>query len=214
MNEELKKILLKVRGLYIRYGIKSVTMDDVARELGISKKTLYQHVADKNDLVAKVFEMQMNENTQSFEYLFNDGSNAIDQLLVAFEWIAGGTREYSLVSDYTLKKYYPDLHSRITRSRQEHFIKFIKRNLIQGQEEGLFRNDLDVNIISKIHAPRIQNAFDPDPSLNNERLSPEALYEFFKYHIRGIASAEGIAVFDGKHPKEQFQRNELQLEYE
>ena len=59
MNEELKKILLKVRELYMKYGIKSITMDDVAEELGISKKTLYQYVTDKDDLVGKFIDNEI-----------------------------------------------------------------------------------------------------------------------------------------------------------
>ena len=58
MNEELKNILLKVRELYMKYGIKSITMDDVARELSISKKTLYQYVTDKDDLVGNLLIMR------------------------------------------------------------------------------------------------------------------------------------------------------------
>ena len=59
MNEELKNILIKVRGLYMKYGVKSITMDDVARELGISKKTLYQYVSDKDDLVGKFIDLEI-----------------------------------------------------------------------------------------------------------------------------------------------------------
>ena len=59
MNEELKNILLKVRELYMKYGIKSITMDDVAGELGISKKTLYQYVTDKDDLVGKFIDNEI-----------------------------------------------------------------------------------------------------------------------------------------------------------
>ena len=59
MNDDLKNILLKVRELYMKYGIKSITMDDVAKELGISKKTLYQHITDKDDLVSKFIDNEI-----------------------------------------------------------------------------------------------------------------------------------------------------------
>lgn len=206
MNEELKNILFRVRDLYMRYGVKSVTMDDVAHELGISKKTLYQHVVDKNDLVLKVFELEIDDSCTQFECSFIEESNAIEQLFDVHKWVIKRMKEYSPVSDYDLKKYYPDLYRKLQRVRRERMYNFIKYNLQKGKDEGLYRSDLDVEIIAKIHVSRIQNTFDSDLFSNEEKTSFKVFFEFFVYHIRGIASEKGIKLLE-----EKLQNKELQL---
>jgi AcrR family transcriptional regulator len=206
MNEELKNILEKVRDLYVRYGIKSVTMDDIAHQLGISKKTLYQHVVDKNDLVLKVFELEIDDNCNQFECAFSEQSNAIDQLFDVHRWVMKRMKEHSPVSDYDLKKYYPDLYRRIEKTRRERMYDFVISNLRKGKEEGIYRSDLDEEIITKIHVSRIQNTFDSELLTNEEKTSFKVFYEFFVYHVRGIASEKGIKILE-----EKLKNKELQL---
>ncbi len=206
MNEELKNILEKVRDLYVRYGIKSVTMDDVAHQLGISKKTLYQHVVDKNDLVLKVFELEIDDNCTQFECSFSEESNAIEQLFDVHRWVIKRMKEHSPVSDYDLKKYYPDLYRRIEKIRRERMYDFVINNLRKGKEEGIYRSDLDEEIITKIHVSRIQNTFDSELLTNEEKTSFKVFYEFFVYHVRGIASEKGIKILE-----EKLKNKELQL---
>lgn len=206
MNEELKNILEKVRDLYVRYGIKSVTMDDVAHQLGISKKTLYQHVVDKNDLVLKVFELEIDDSCTQFECAFSEESNAIEQLFDVHRWVMKRMKEHSPVSDYDLKKYYPDLYRRIEKIRRERMYDFVINNLRKGKKEGIYRSDLDEEIITKIHVSRIQNTFDSELLTNEEKTSFKVFYEFFVYHIRGIASDKGTKILE-----EKLKNKELQL---
>jgi AcrR family transcriptional regulator len=208
MSEELNNILQQVRKLYIRYGIKSVTMDDVSHELGISKKTLYQHVTDKNDLVLKVFDLEITENCRKLDGAYEPGSNAIDQLFDVHKYVMDRLKEYSPVSDYDLKKYYPELYRKLDAIRRERIYNFIFSNLKKGKDEGLYRADLDVEIIAKIHATRIRNTFDSELLTNEEKMSLKVFFEFFVYHIRGIASEKGIQILE-----EKLKNKELQLSY-
>src|ERR1035437_2884162 len=109
MNEELKNLLSKVRCLYMKYGIKSVTMDDVARELGISKKTLYQYVNDKNELVQKVVEMELDDKAEGFSKMNCSGLNAIEELFEVHKMIRQMLKDYNPSTEYDLRKYYPEL---------------------------------------------------------------------------------------------------------
>jgi AcrR family transcriptional regulator len=208
MNEELKNILEKVRDLYVRYGIKSVTMDDVSHHIGISKKTLYQHVVDKNDLVLKVFDMENDDTCTQFECAFNTDSNAIEQLFDVHRWVIKRMKNYSPVSDYDLRKYYPDLFRKIEKTRRERMYDFVINNLRKGKKEGIYRSDLDEEIITKIHVSRIQNTFDSELLTNEEKTSFKTFYEFFVYHIRGIASEKGVNILE-----EKLKNKELQLIY-
>ena len=103
MNDELLNILQRVRSLYRKYGIRSVTMDDVSRELGISKKTLYQYVHDKDELVNKVVELELTSQQNHFIESCRENLNAIEEIAEIARCINYMLKEYSAVTEYDLK---------------------------------------------------------------------------------------------------------------
>jgi len=196
MNRELENILEKVGELYNKYGIKSVTMDDVARELGISKKTLYQFVENKNELVEKVLNYLLNKNDCSFKNLANKKLNAVEELLEVSILIIKTIKEYNPSTEYDLKKYYPELYKKLNEIRKERMYDSVIKNIIKGKDEGLYRNDLDEEIIAKMQTSRFLN-ISTDQVINNEEvLKPRFIYEMFIYHIRGMANKKGIETLD------------------
>lgn len=196
MNQELENILQKVSELYQKYGIKSVTMDDVARELGISKKTLYQHVENKNDLVEKVLEYILQEKNCQIEEIVHKKLNAIEELLEVGIHIVKTTKDYNLSAEYDLKKYYPELYRRMHEIRKERMYNAVLTNIKKGKEEGLFRNDMDDIIIAKMQTSRFINMHTDEFFETNEILNPKYVLELFIYHIRGIANKNGIEILE------------------
>ena len=192
MNDELKSILQKVRCLYMKYGIKSVTMDDVSRELGISKKTLYQYVKDKSELVEGIIDEELERHTDYFNTLFGKGLNALDELIEVHKSVSLMLKEHNPAVEYDLRKYYPDQYQRIVSIRREHMYNNILANLRKGKEEGLFRAELNEVIIAKLQILRIENTFDNPFTSAEEFTSEKAFLEMFIYHIRGIASEKGL----------------------
>lgn len=195
MNEKAKKIIQQVSQLYLKYGIKSVTMDDVARELGVSKKTLYEHFNDKEDLVKK-FILYSIEN---IEMRFNDANskkfNAIDTLIEISKMITSFLGEFNPSISYDLQKYYPSIWKTIIDYKRDRVFENVKENLLQGKQEGLYRNDIIPDIISKIYVSRIEASMDFDYKAAGN-ISPSILYmELMKYHVFGIASAKGAEYF-------------------
>jgi AcrR family transcriptional regulator len=196
MNEELKNILNKVRLLFIKYGIKSVTMDDVARELGISKKTLYQHVENKIDLLNKVLDMEIEDSECSMQEIDKAKLNAIEGLFVVLNFLNKISREYSPSAIYDLKKYYPDLYHKMNVLRREKIYNRVLRNLNKGINEGLYRSEINLQLIAKVQVERIENAIDSDYLSIAELSAPDIFLELFKYHIRGIATEKGLKELD------------------
>ena len=192
MNEELNNILEKVRCLYLKYGIKSVTMDDVSRELAISKKTLYQYVKDKTELVEKVIELEIEYHGKYFQDLFSRGLSAIDELFEVQKHVSEMIKNHNPSQDYDLKKYYPDLFQRINKIRRERMYNYILENLRKGKREGLYRNELNEEIIAKVQLLRIEKTFDTEIFTAEEMASAKIFYEVFIYHLRGIASEKGL----------------------
>ena len=198
MNEELKNLLSKVRCLYMKYGIKSVTMDDVARELGISKKTLYQYVNDKNELVQKVVEMELSDRGEGFSKMNCPDLNAIEEIFEVHKLVQQMLKDYNPSTEYDLRKYYPDLFTQVVTIRRERIYNNTLANLIKGKAEGLYRAELNNELIAKLQLSRIETAFDDKIFTQDELLSPKVFLEMFIYHIRGIANEKGLTVLEKK----------------
>jgi TetR/AcrR family transcriptional regulator, cholesterol catabolism regulator len=196
MNEELSIILKRVRLLYQKYGIRSVTMDDVSRELGISKKTLYQYVRDKDELVRKVVDLEISVYQEHIHEMFREKLNAIEEIAKIAGCIGYMLKEYSAVTEYDLKKYYPELYVRVREVRREHIHRFIQDNLIKGKNEGLYRENLNVDVLSKLSVSNIDSMFESEIITISELLDQHFFFEYFVYHLRGIASKKGLQVLE------------------
>lgn len=196
MNKELENILLKVGDLYNKYGIKSVTMDDVARELGISKKTLYQYVENKTDLVTKVVDFLLYERQCSFNEIMSKEQNAIEELLEVGIHVIKSLKDYNPSTEYDLKKYYPELHSKLHEIRKERMFESVLKNIQKGKKEGLFRDDLDDEIIAKMQTSRFMHMGSDEFIQPEEMFKPRYVLELFIYHIRGIANEKGLEVLE------------------
>ena len=101
-----QQILIKSMEMYMRYGIKSITMDDISRKLGISKKTLYQYVDNKGDLINKIFEIEMAKEKETVTKITEESKDAIDEILGIAKYVTQQLREYSPTIMYDLQKYY------------------------------------------------------------------------------------------------------------
>jgi len=198
MNEELKNILLKVRGLYTKYGIKSITMDDVASELGISKKTLYQYITDKDDLVGKFIDNEIAHRHEEICKCFSTHFNAIEELFEISIFMNKFMKDQNPATEHDLKKYYPHHYVKTVKARRERIFNYILMNLKKGKEEGLYRAELNEDIIAKLYISRVESIHLNDLFTVEEFTSVKLFMELLVYHVRGIASEKGIAVLEKK----------------
>ncbi|HEY5469136.1 MAG TPA: TetR/AcrR family transcriptional regulator [Bacteroidales bacterium] len=189
---------MKVRELYMKYGIKSITMDDVARELSISKKTLYQYVTDKDDLVGKFIENEIELRFEEIYKCFKIGFNAIEELFEISFFMNRMMKDQNPTTEYDLKKYYPHHYQKTVKARREGMYKYVLQNLKKGKEEGLYREDMDVEIIAKLYMSRSENNHLNELFTNEEFTSIKLFIEILTYHIRGIATKKGIIVLEKK----------------
>jgi AcrR family transcriptional regulator len=190
--------MLKVRELYMKYGIKSITMDDVARELSISKKTLYQFVRDKDDLVGKFIENEIELRQEQIFNCFRTELNAVEELFEISIFMNKIMRSQNPATDHDLKKYYPHHYQKIVKTRREGIYNYILLNLKKGKEQGLYREDLNEEIIAKLYLSRSENIHLDDIFTIEEFTSIKLFIELLKYHIRGIATGKGISVLEKK----------------
>lgn len=200
MNSRKLQIIQQVKGLYQRYGIKSVTMDDVAGHLGISKKTLYENFRDKQDLVEHVLIVEHERTCDFKSAILSRSLNAIEEMFELYKLFNNILKEYNPSMVYDIRKYYPALFARVREIRRQSLLESVMANLEKGKQEGLYRRELNVEIIAKLHIFRIESHMDNDLFTQEELTSFTMFHEIFVYHIQGILSEKGRIFFDDHFP--------------
>lgn len=199
MDEHVKNLVEKVSELYMRYGIKSVTMDDVARHLGISKKTLYLYVKDKKELVELSVNHHLEKNIEAEKNLRDKKLSAIDELLEVYRFAGEMIKDVNPSYQYDLQKYYPYLCDRFNQFKRENLFEIIKGNLIRGISEGVYRKEINVDIIAKMHAFRHFKSDDINREDVELMMHKETFKEIFLYHMHAIINDKGREILKQKN---------------
>jgi TetR/AcrR family transcriptional regulator, cholesterol catabolism regulator len=190
-------IIQKSRNLFLKYGIKSVAMDDIARELGISKKTLYQHFETKSDIIRSVAEQNLANDIRMVGVIQTDAIDAIDEMFLLARYV---TEELASIQSptliYDLQKYHPDMWRLFETSQHEQITKHIEHNIERGITEGLYRTGINANIISRIYSASSLCVVDEDRFPQKQFDKVKLFKEFFVYHIRGLATAKGLKLLE------------------
>ncbi len=190
--QTLKKILEGSEALFGRYGIKSVTMDDVAKELGISKKTLYQYVSDKNDLVEKVLDFHLQHCEHTCELLAEEQTNPIEAMLAIGDFFYQHTKDTSPSLLFDLRKYHPSALQKLNEYRSKTVVAQLKRNLTQGIDENLYRDDINIDIIPGLYIGMVDGILESNFFPRDTFKFEEVIHQMLRYHIHGIATSKGI----------------------
>lgn len=197
-TEQQEKWLKRVEDLFMRYGIKSVTMDDVARELGISKKTLYLFVDNKDDLVNKMLERHIREEKATCDHLSGYAANAIEEIFSVMESNAQQMQQMKANIVYDLQKYHRDAWEKVQAFQRGFLYGIVRANLERGVQEGLYRNDFDIDIVAKLHIALSFQLFDED-LFPQKTYSKEMLFrEYLLHYLYGIVSEKGLPILKAK----------------
>ena len=186
------KILDTCTELFMTYGLRSVSMDDISRKLGISKKTLYQSVENKDDLVKNVIMRFIGFQENHIKTIISESSDAVEEYHTLARHFLTTLRQMKPTITYDLQKYYPSSWEIITKDHFSFIQDIIRNNIDAGIKQSLYRDDLDSDIIAKLyisknHAIADESIF-PLEKYNKDQL----LIEFVRYHMYGIASEKGI----------------------
>ncbi len=182
--------------LFMRYGIKSVTMDDIAKHLGMSKKTIYQHVSHKKDLLNRILTEHTNEETCIVDQIQKDSTDAIDEILKIAKYVIVQLSQLSANTIYDLKKYYKQSYQIWESFHQEVIFEVIKSNIKRGKEEKLYRYEIDEMFIAKIYIEMTR-------MLSDEHIFPmmgsnfnQMYKQFINYHVRGLVNEKGFELLN------------------
>jgi AcrR family transcriptional regulator len=192
MNEKLIEIINQSCKMFAKYGIKSVSMDDIAKACGISKKTLYEHVEDKNELVNKVVTREFEENSHVPHSINMDDKNAIETLFILYKHALEFFKDFNFSMEFDLQKYYPSLYKKTKKNRRAKLYNKMFLNMTQGREQGFFREDFNIDIICKIHVIKIEALLQTDIFDADDYSTIDIFKELFLYHVYAIATPKGM----------------------
>lgn len=199
---ELKhQILEQASKLFSSYGIKSNTMDDIAQEVGISKKTLYLHIKDKNDLIGQVIEKDYIKFDNRIKEISRISVDPIEQLIRINIIIARLLKSINPASINDLNKYYKPIFEKYRDQYQEIIFHVIIENIKEGKTLNIYYEDLNEEIITKLHSDRIKNIIDTQENWKDLEITSESIKEMTRYYIRGLLNDKGQALLD-KHINE------------
>ncbi len=196
-------ILAEAGKVFMRLGIRSVNMDDIAQHLRISKKTLYQYVKDKNELVQRIVKQLTEHHSSCIAGICDKGHNAIDENFEITRFVALQVGSIHPSVHFDLQKYHPEAWDLLQSTERADIYKCVADNMRKGIEEGMYRSDLNIDVIARIYISRFDVTFDgvlfPQDAYRFEDVS----WELFRYHIRGIASDKGLKYLVKKVQKER-----------
>ncbi len=185
--------------LFLKYGIKSVSMDDISKKLGISKKTIYTFVANKESLISDIVTRHVESDEKEILKIKETSKDAIDEMVNISQHVLSFLCDMTPSLVFDLKKYHPELWHKI---ENQHFLfieNTIRNNLIRGQKEGLYRKNFDANIVSKLYVAKSNCIVDIDHFPINVFDRVTLFKEMISYHLHGVLSVEGFQLFQQKH---------------
>lgn len=187
-----RQILDKATEMYLTYGFKSVTMDDIANEMAISKKTIYQHFSNKTALVKAVTNHLFDTISCGIDTIIQSETNPIEELFEIKRFVLSNLKNESSAPIFQLQKYYPKIHSQLKSKQFEKMGDCVVENIQKGIQQGLYRKDLNIEFVSRMYFAGMNSIKDVD-LFPTESFTPKENQDLFlEYHIRAICTDKGL----------------------
>lgn len=194
-----ESLFLSAFDLFLKYGIKRVSMDDICRKIGISKKTCYNVIANKEELVLNVLDSHLSKDEKEILTILEQSGNAIDAMVNISKHVLKFLDKMTPSLIFDLKKYHPEAWKKIEERHFPFIENAIFDNLKRGQKEGLYRKDLNPVILSKLYVLQSIAISDPEHFSTSDFTKVNLYKEMIRYHLYGIISEEGKQLINQQH---------------
>ena len=192
----MEKILSSCAEMFLTLGFKSVTMDDIAQQLGISKKTLYAHFPNKEILVKNCVFHFFDYVTGEISKISNNAGNPIAELYDIKMFMMRQIKNEKISPQFQLQKFYPDIFKELKEKQMTFMIAQMSNSLEKGVSLGLFRSNLNIPFTARLY-------FNGMMGIKDQRLFPANMFQhsqlmtdYLEYHVRAICTESGIAIFN------------------
>jgi TetR/AcrR family transcriptional regulator, cholesterol catabolism regulator len=190
-----EKILKGAEELFVKYGVRSISMDDIARHLSVSKKTLYQHFADKEDIVTMTCRQHLDRNCTEFDAIRDNAKNAIEELANLSGCLKRNMEHMNPSLLFDLQKYHPKAWTVWLDHKNKFIRESVVRNLKQGMQEGYFRPEINPEIIAAMRLELVQLAFDESVFPRERFRLAEVQMSIFDHFVYGLVTEKGRKLY-------------------
>jgi AcrR family transcriptional regulator len=166
-------------------------MDDIATQVGMSKKTVYQYYTDKEELVSAVIEAKLAYNRECCVSDKLRSENAVHEIFLAFDMIQELFSNMNPIVIYDMEKYHPPAFKKFQEYRNGFLYQTISMNLKRGIEEGLYRPEIDIDILTRMRIASVMLAFNPEVFPNNRTHLVEIERELTEHFLFGLTTTKG-----------------------
>lgn len=187
-----QRILEEAAIMYRTYGIRAVTMDMLASQMGISKRTIYEVFKDKDELLAGVLKWMTVKQRDMMERIFNESENVIEAIFKMLDLMKEHFRNMSPAFQMDMKRFHNDL---VTKLREADELPYYSNNanvLKRGMKEGIFRKDIDIEITNKCLLEVIRMSNDKEMFPPEDFFNKDIIRDFYLNYLRGISTQKGL----------------------
>jgi TetR/AcrR family transcriptional regulator, cholesterol catabolism regulator len=185
------RILETTLKLMRMYGIKNVTMMDIARECGVSKKTVYEHFQDKDAMVEEAIRFMVDDQQNQLQHCHNEANDAIELLMNSVRVTETMVKTVNPVLLFELEKYHPDAWKILEEFKNNYVINSIRASLEQGIAEGIFRKSIKIDIVARLRLLQLESAYNPRQYPAEQFDLHEVMQQIAVHFIYGVATIKG-----------------------
>ena len=190
--EPLIKILSVSIELFRQYGFKAITMDDIARRAGISKKTLYQHFANKQEVVNESVIWYKNHMTENCYNLINDSENAVEAMVRMLAYMDNMHKQINPMAMFEMQRFFPEAYNTFRDQLQAKDVGMMRDNIVRGIEEGLYREDINADLMARYRLETSLMILQPNLLVNSRNDLLSVSLEIGEHFLYGIMTTKGV----------------------
>ncbi len=179
-----------------QFGIRTVTMDDISRDLGISKKTIYQYFKDKKELVNTIIGIHLNTEKERFEGTAVESENSVHELMMVSQCLRQSMKDMKMSLMNELQKFYPEAWQMYEDFKNSVMLESITSVIKRGQNEGLFRPEVDPNLIAVMRIEQVQTFIMKNLFPREQYSLYDVQMQLFDHFIHGLFTVEGHQLFN------------------
>lgn len=191
-----EEILNTATALFMKNGVQSVTMDELAIELQMSKKTIYKFFSDKRSLVDGCMKSHFGKHQTAVRGILAKNLNVIDEMFAIGEFVNVELRAVNPLVFADLNRFYPEAFRSFLRFKNDFILEVIRQNLNRGVVDQWYRGTLNIEVVARLYAGMTDLIFDDENFPSTAYDKPSLYLELFSYHLHGIATPRGIEYFD------------------
>ena len=193
--DPLDKILAACAELFSQYGFKTITMDDIARRAGISKKTLYQHFANKHEVVHESVVWYKNQTSGSCEMVLKDAENAIEAMVKMLAFFDSMHKKINPMAIFELQRFFPESYRVFKDMLLERDVQQMRNNILQGMKEGLYREDLNADLLARYRLESSLLMLQPNLLVSDRNDLMTVALEIGEHFLYGIMNTKGEKLY-------------------